>query len=98
MDTPRIKMGHAYGEVYPNVFSDFAWVREHRDDLLETYGECVILVYEKQVIGKGHTIQEAAEEAERTLPAAIHEITPITEFLHHRHPFYRVRSAPNHEK
>lgn len=91
MDTPRIRMGHAKGEVFPNVFSDFAWVREHRDELLATYGECIVLVYEKRVVGTGHTIQEAAEDAERNLAPEVSEVTPITEFLHHRHPFFRVR-------
>ena len=95
MDTPRIRTSHQYGEVYPNVFSDFEWTREHREELLKTYGECIILVYQKQVIGSGHTLQEAAEDAERNLPPEVGEATPITEFLHHRHPFFRVRPAHN---
>lgn len=94
MDTPRIRMGHAKGEVFPNVFSDFAWVREHREELLETYGECIVLVYEKQVIGTGHTIQEAAEDAERNLPPDVSEVTPITEFLHDRRKSYFLRPTP----
>ncbi len=91
MNTSRIRTSHAYGETPANTFSDFEWVREHRGELLEQYGECIILVYEKEVIGIGDTIQEAEENAERNLSPDVEEVTPITEILRHRHPFLRVR-------
>lgn len=91
MDTKRIKMGHQRGEVAPNTFPDFNWIREHEDELLEKYGERVILVFNQQVLGVGDTIQEAALDAERNLPDEIAQATPVLEFLHHRQPFYRVR-------
>jgi hypothetical protein len=98
MNTSRIKTTHAYGEVYPNVFSDFAWVHEHREELLEKYGECIILVYETQVVGVGQTIAEAIQHAEQYLASDIEQITPITEFLRYRHRFQRLRSLSKVER
>jgi recombinational DNA repair ATPase RecF len=98
MKNPRIKTTHAYGEVYPNVWGDFAWVREHRQQLLEQYGECIILVYDKQVVGLGQTIDEAIQDAEHQLSPEIEQITPITEFLRRRRLFRRIRSnAPENQ-
>lgn len=91
MDTPRIKMGHAYGETPPNVFTDFDWVRRNEKELLEQYGECSIIVYREKVIGLGATYDEALLDAERRLPTDVKEVTPIHERLHHRHPFFRIR-------
>ena len=90
MDTPRIRMGHAYGEVAPNTFADFAWIRRNEKALLEKYGECSIIVYKEQVIGVGDTYQEAIEDAERNLPSDMGVVTPVHEWLHHRQPFFRV--------
>jgi len=88
MNTKRIRISHNANEpAAPNTFPDFDWVREHRNELLATYGESVILVYEKQVIGVGKTIQEAVEDAEKRLPAEIEQVTPITEFLSHPYSF-----------
>lgn len=91
MDTARVKTGHPPGVAAPNTFPDFDWVRQNWDRLLEQYGECVILVYEQQVIGTGQTLQEAIDDAERNLPPDVEEVTPITDFLYKRHPFFRVR-------
>ena len=91
MESPRIRMGHRYGETPPNVFEDFDWVRRHEKELLEKYGECSIIVYKQQVIGVGANYDEALIDAERNLPPEISEVTPIHERLHHRHPFFRVR-------
>src|SRR5438046_1916553 len=86
----RLQVSHQYGEVYPNVFDDFDWVHEHRQELLKTYGECVILVYKHQVIGKGQTLQNAIEDAEQHLPTEPDTITPITEYLRYPRPFLRI--------
>jgi hypothetical protein len=88
----RVLVNHEYGEVYPNVFSDFDWVRQHRNELLDEFGECVILVYEKQVVGHGQSLQAAIANAEQNLPANVTKITPITEYLRYRHPFVYIRS------
>ena len=91
MNVSRIKTDHAYGEVSPNVFGDFDWVHEHREELLEQYGECVILVYQRRVIGVGKTQAEAIQDAERNLPPDVVQVTPITQYLYRRHPILRVR-------
>ena len=91
MDTPRIRMSHAKGEFAPNTFGDFDWVKKHEKELRETYGECLAIVCEKQVIGTGQTYQEAVEDAERNLPSQFGVITPVLVSLYRRQPFYRVR-------
>ncbi len=94
----RVKISHQYGEVYPNVWDDFAWAREHRQELLETYGECYALIYQHQVIGTGKTLEEAVADAERKLPDEVTQVTPIIEYLRYRHPFMRVRPLPSHKE
>ena len=91
MNVSRIKTDHVYGEVYPNVFSDFDWAHEHHEELLEQYGECVILVYQQRVIGVGKTQAEAIQAAECNLPPEVTQVTPITQYLYRRHPILRVR-------
>jgi hypothetical protein len=93
MDTPRIRMSHAYGQTPPNVFTDFDWVRRHEKELLEKYGENSIIVFQQQVIGVGPTYDTALEDAERNLPPAIGEVTPIHERLVKRQPFMRIYLA-----
>jgi hypothetical protein len=90
MRDSRIRLGHTPGEVAPNTWADFAWVHQHENKLLDQYGECVVLVYQQQVIGKGDTIGEAVAEAEKSISSDIEDVTPITYFLYHRHPFFRV--------
>jgi hypothetical protein len=82
MDTPRIQLGHPYGETPPNTYADFDWVRRNEKTLLEQYGECILIVYQKQVLGTGQTYQEAVEDAERNLPPEVGVITPVLTFLH----------------
>jgi hypothetical protein len=58
---------------------------------LETYGDgTVILVYEKQVVGSGRTIEEAEADAERGLSPEIEQITPVLHFVSYP---YRLRRA-----
>lgn len=87
----RVRMEHAYGEVAPNTWGDIDWVREHRKELLEQYGECDMIVYEKKVIGTGKDYKTAVADAERNLAAQEGEVTPIWYALYRRHPFLRVR-------
>lgn len=93
MDTSRIRITHQKDEVAPNVFSDFEWIRAHRKELLDQYGECVLLVYEQHVIGHGTTLQEAIEDAERQLPANIEQITPVLQYLAPLSRLYRVQAS-----
>lgn len=89
----RVKTGHEKGVVYPNVWSDFEWARENLAELYAKYGTCVALIYEKQVIGIGQTIEDAEQNAEKELAAEISEVTPITYFINkpeNRYRLYRV--------
>ena len=99
MNTLHIKTTHQYGEVHPNVFDDFEWVKAHEDELLEQYGVCTILVYEQTVIGYGKSDQAALENAENNLPDNFDGvITPITYYLAKRQPFYRVQPVQTEDE
>lgn len=94
MRTSRIRLGHEPGQIPPNSFSDFAWVRQHEAELLKKHGACIILVYQEQIIGKGATLEAALEDAERSLPPDISEVTPILTTLYDRKSFMHVRPKP----
>jgi hypothetical protein len=85
-----LKMGHAYGEVSPNTFADFQWLRAHRQDLLQQYGEVSVLVYNQKVIGVGQSYAEAMANAEHNLLNELGVITPIYDVLTHRGSIYRT--------
>jgi hypothetical protein len=85
MNSSRIRMSHRYGETPANIFTDFDWIRQHEEELIAKYGERSIIVYQQQVLGVGNTYDEAFADAERNLPADVKEVTPVHEFLHHRH-------------
>lgn len=91
MNTERIKIDHQKDEVFPNTWRDFAWAGEHHQALLEQYGICVVLIYEKQVVGKGKTLQAAVEDAEKNLMPDNPPITPIIKFLAPRSRLYRIQ-------
>lgn len=93
MDAPRIRTGHARGETPPNARADLEWIHQHEQELLDKYGESMILVYQQQVIGAGQTYADMVADAERNLPPHVTEATPITYLLHYRQPFFRVRSG-----
>ncbi|MBN2303053.1 MAG: hypothetical protein JXQ72_01160 [Anaerolineae bacterium] len=85
--TSRIKTSYPYGQTPPNTGVDFAWAREHEADLLAQYGECVVLVYQQQVIGFGPTLAAAEQDAEAKLPPDQGAVTPVTVLL--RQPLIR---------
>jgi hypothetical protein len=92
MNTKREKTSHARDEkTPPNIFTDHDWFRHNEKALLDQYGECCVAVYNEKVIGVGDTYQAAIDDAELHLPPNVGQVTPIIEFLHHRHPFFRVR-------
>lgn len=93
MNTSRIRTGHPRGEVPANTRSDLNWIHEHEEELLNQYGESMILVFEQKVIGVGNTYVEMVENAERNLSPEVSVATPVTYFLHHRQPFFRVRAT-----
>jgi hypothetical protein len=94
MNTKRIRMTHKYGETPKNIFGDFEWIHLHRQELLEKYGECSIIVYNKQVIGVGKTYEAAVENAEQNLPEDVKEVTPVHQWLFQRNPLQRIYPEP----
>ncbi len=92
MDTKRVRVSYKRDEkTPPNIFTDHDWFRRNEKTLVEEYGERCIAVYNEKVIGVGDTYEAAVEDAEKRLPLEVTEVTPIIEFLHHRHPFLHVR-------
>lgn len=87
-------MGHQPGETPGNIYSDYDWIKQHEEALLEKYGEQYIVVFECQIVGVGSTRQQALENAEQLLAPDVTEITPIVYKLYHYQPFFRVR--PSH--
>ena len=90
MSSSSIRMRDPYGQTPGNVFTDFDWIHQHQQELLDKYGECSIIVYQKQVIGVGNTYAEALRAAERDLLPGLGEVTPVHQELRQRHPFLRV--------
>lgn len=60
-------------------------------ELLEKYGECVLLIYQKEVVGQGKTIEAAQLDTEQHLSPDVNEITPILHFSGHRNRIHRVQ-------
>jgi hypothetical protein len=82
----RIQIAFPKDEPMPaNIFPDFEWSGENRQALYEKYGSCVVVVYEKQVIGVGKTEAEAFADAEARLPESPEIITPITRYISNPH-------------
>jgi hypothetical protein len=76
----RIKTGFTPEERMPaNMPADFAWLKANRDALAEKYGRCMIVIYEKQVLGVGESYADALANAETNLPESPEIITPIVE-------------------
>jgi hypothetical protein len=94
----RVKIAHEEGLVYPNVWDDFDWIREHRAELYEKYGSAVLLVYEKAVVGVGKDIQSAEANAENSLPPDSKEITPVLYFLSHPYSILRLHRIDNKDE
>jgi hypothetical protein len=94
----RVKIAHEEGIIYPNVWDDFDWVREHRAELYEQYGSCGLLVFEKTIVGVGKTPQDAESNAEQQLPIDSEEITPILYLLSHPYSMLRLHPATNQDE
>ena len=64
-----------------NIAKDALWTSQNRIALYEQYGDCVLLIYHEQVIGKGESVPEAVANAENRLSAETGIITPIVKYL-----------------
>lgn len=91
MDHPRLKMGYRRDESKPpNVFADLNWALDHHDELLEQYGEAILIIYKEQVLGVGDSVDGALQDAIEHLPPGDDVLTPALYILGKRHPFFRV--------
>jgi hypothetical protein len=73
----RIKIAFPKDEPTPsNVFPDLNWVSDNRVALHKKYGDAVIVVYQKEIIGIGQDYDEALADAESKLDPDIDLITP----------------------
>lgn len=77
-----------------NYSSDVSWINENRLALYEQYGDCVLLVYHQQVIGKGANINEAIGDAESRLTDETGMITPVIKYLTSPYRIGVYRSKP----
>lgn len=93
MDSVHIRLSYASDETPVNIFPDFEWIRENRQMLLDKYGTCVVLVYEKTIIGRGATLEAALSDAEQNLSSQSGVITPVTYFLAPLDTYSRIRLA-----
>jgi hypothetical protein len=91
-----IKTSYAQHEkLAENFFADVDWINEHRIELYEQYGDCVLLVYKGMVIGQGMSISEAVANAETRLDNVDGIITPVVKYLSspYRIGVYRQKKA-----
>lgn len=88
MESSRIKLGAPLNEPTPAyIFDDLRWLRENRNNLLQQYGECVILIHNHEVVGYGETINDAVQDAENKLSPDVESIMPIIEVLKYEKDF-----------
>ena len=77
----RIKITFPENEKPANILSDLNWVSDNRSALYKKYGEVVIVVYEKEVIGIGQDYDEALADAETHVNANVEFITPVVGYI-----------------
>jgi hypothetical protein len=74
----RIKTSFKQEEPIPaNIPADYQWLKANRDNLVEKYGTCLVVVYQQEVLATGETYAEAVANAEMSLPETPEIITPI---------------------
>jgi hypothetical protein len=77
-----IKTSYQEHEARPaNIAKDAMWISQNRVALYEQYGDCVLLIYHEQVIGKGESVPEAIADAESRMQDETGVITPIVKYL-----------------
>lgn len=85
MKTRRLRTGGPAGEPIPRqIIEDHEWVQDHRDELIEQYGQCYLIVYKQQVLGIGRTHDEALDNAEKNLSPEIDDLPVMVEWIGRR--------------
>ena len=92
----RIKTAFPSDKPMPaNIFPDLNWVSDNRLALYKKYGDCVVLVYKEEIIGKGLTRDEALADAESQLNKDVDLITPVFGYISNPYRighFYRTET------
>jgi hypothetical protein len=85
----RIRTGGPLEERIPkHIINDHDWIHQHKDELIQQYGECYMIVHHQQVLSTGKSRKEALENAEHNLPDDIEEITAMVEWVGYRYRAY----------
>ena len=50
-----------------NIFPDLNWISDNRLELYKKHGNCIVVVYQQEIIGLGKTRAEALNDAETHL-------------------------------
>ena len=64
-----------------NFLEDVHWINERRLELYDQYGDCVLLVYHREIIGTGKGLSEARADAENRLKDGEGTVTPVVKYL-----------------
>ena len=92
----RIQIAFPRGEAMPaNIFPDLNWVSDNRLALYKKYGESVVVVFQKKVIGIGQDYDTALADAEAHLAENVEQITPVIGYVSNPYRlghFYRKES------
>lgn len=99
MQTPRIRTSHSGEPMQAESLLEYNWLHEHRQELYERYGECIVLLYQQRVLGHGSSLGAAMEEAEANLDPQIREVIhPVIGFVYpSSRPTGRYRLSPKSE-
>jgi hypothetical protein len=94
----RIKIAFPKDEPTPsNVFPDLNWVSDNRVALHKKYGDAVIVVYQKEIIGIGQDYDAALADAEAHLADDIELITPVIGYVTNPHRLGRFSRKESQE-
>lgn len=75
-----------------NIFPDLNWISDNRLELYKKYGDAVVVVYQKEVLGVGADYNSALADAEEHLSNDIESITAVIGYVSNPHRlghFYR---------
>lgn len=93
MKARRLRTGGPAGESVPRqIVEDHDWLQDHRDELIEQYGECYMIVHKHQVLGTGQTYDEALNSAENNLSPEIDDLPIMVEWVGKRVRLSSIRT------
>jgi hypothetical protein len=80
-----------------NIFPDLNWVSANRLDLYKKYGDCVVVVYQQKIIGRGSNRTEALADAEAHLAEDVEFITPAIGYISNPYRIGHLQRKVNQE-